>query len=403
MRRVRLSMAMGVTLVTLVALAGCSSGDSDDTSAGLTGEPVRIGVMAPIAGATLAFPDIPKIAKAAEHGINSRGGVKGRPIQIVVCDDKDEAGTAAQCANKLVNEDKVLFVTGTIGRQQATLLSALEAAKIPLFCNTPVVTQELTSQWSFPCGSARVAFSNVALVLDPAADRIGMAGFSTSAVTGDYIRAGLHALGRTTQVDNVLTDTTTTDWVPVATQLKANGDKAVVTALQESAAIQLMQAMKQVGLNIPVVSTTGTLGQQFLDQVQSNGLKATLLATYQLDGSKSARRQQMIDDAAKYASDIDDTISESTIATWLGPNLFAEAVNNGTITDISSAGIVKWLNSGPIDTGMSAPLDFTKPGPSPKEPRAVNVYALPCPVVDGELSATTDTFESALAGPAPKR
>lgn len=87
--------------------------------------PIKIGVQAPITGEYAAE------GQGIENGVrliakqhNDAGGVLGRKIEVVVCDDEGKAAQAAICGRKLVNEG-VVAVIGTY-----TSGAALAAAPI---------------------------------------------------------------------------------------------------------------------------------------------------------------------------------------------------------------------------------------------------------------------------------
>ncbi|WP_322999810.1 branched-chain amino acid ABC transporter substrate-binding protein [Castellaniella sp.] len=87
--------------------------------------PIKIGVQAPITGEYAAE------GQGIENGVrliakqhNDAGGVLGRKIEVIVCDDEGKAAQAAICGRKLVN-DGVIAVIGTY-----TSGAALAAAPI---------------------------------------------------------------------------------------------------------------------------------------------------------------------------------------------------------------------------------------------------------------------------------
>lgn len=90
------------------------------------GEPIRIGLIIPLTGATSQFGTTMGLAaKAAESEINAAGGVRGRPIQIVVEDDQSNPEAAVRAARKLIDVDKVVSIGGSYA-------SAVTSAIAPL-------------------------------------------------------------------------------------------------------------------------------------------------------------------------------------------------------------------------------------------------------------------------------
>jgi len=89
-------------------------------------DPIRIGLIIPLTGATSQFgATMGQAAKIAETEINSAGGVRGRPIQIVIEDDQSNPEAAVRAAHKLVDVDKVVAIGGSYA-------SAVTSAIAPL-------------------------------------------------------------------------------------------------------------------------------------------------------------------------------------------------------------------------------------------------------------------------------
>jgi branched-chain amino acid transport system substrate-binding protein len=78
-----------------------------------TGEPIKIGVLLPLTGpgAGLGIPQQNGILLAEKH-INARGGIKGRPIKLIVEDDTTNPDVAISKANNLIFSQKVVALIG---------------------------------------------------------------------------------------------------------------------------------------------------------------------------------------------------------------------------------------------------------------------------------------------------
>jgi ABC-type branched-subunit amino acid transport system substrate-binding protein len=121
-----------------VLLAACSRGggqertDSRNAPAG-GAEAIKVGVLAPLSGPLTPYGDFLK--KGVEVGaelINRKGGILGRQVQVLVEDDKTDPAAAAERAKKLLQQDRVDVLMGTIS--SATTLAVIplaEQAKVP--------------------------------------------------------------------------------------------------------------------------------------------------------------------------------------------------------------------------------------------------------------------------------
>jgi branched-chain amino acid transport system substrate-binding protein len=156
--------------VTSTADSGSSaaSGDSSTAPAGsdpflttgkaASGDPVKVGLLNPVAG-VLPFPSVLPSAKAAVAYLNSNlGGINGHPLSLEVCNADGTPETAVNCANKFVT-DKVSFVLDGFNTSDGATLPALDSAKIPTIGNIAFNTTSNLSKTSFYYGPASQAYA----------------------------------------------------------------------------------------------------------------------------------------------------------------------------------------------------------------------------------------------------
>jgi branched-chain amino acid transport system substrate-binding protein len=124
--RPRRAIALAALSVLLLGAVAC--GDDDDAAASdedeatsgseatdllgpedpASGEPVLIGMVSD--GATQAFDNTDELRTAeatAEYWNTHRGGVGGRPIEIVTCETGADPAGGTNCANQMVEEQVV--------------------------------------------------------------------------------------------------------------------------------------------------------------------------------------------------------------------------------------------------------------------------------------------------------
>jgi branched-chain amino acid transport system substrate-binding protein len=102
-------------------------------------EPIKIGVLQSLSGNFAATgPYGVKGAQVAAEGQSALG----RPIELVMEDDKSDAKGAAQAVRKLVNVDKVVAIQGQVA-SNAGLAASMEAAalKIPFILSGPSASE----------------------------------------------------------------------------------------------------------------------------------------------------------------------------------------------------------------------------------------------------------------------
>jgi branched-chain amino acid transport system substrate-binding protein len=98
-------------VVLVVMLALCMSG----AAFAAAGAPIKVGVIAPLTGGVAVY------GIAAKNGaelyakiFNAAGGANGRPIELVIYDDKGDPTEALNAYNKLVTADEVAAFIGPV-------------------------------------------------------------------------------------------------------------------------------------------------------------------------------------------------------------------------------------------------------------------------------------------------
>ncbi len=87
-------------------------------------EPIKLGFIDPLTGIYSAFAQSEVDgAKLAADEINKKGGVLGRPIQLLVEDSANDVGTGVQKALKLINRDHVNAIYGDVNSGIAYAIS----------------------------------------------------------------------------------------------------------------------------------------------------------------------------------------------------------------------------------------------------------------------------------------
>lgn len=130
-------------LIIAILIAGCSRqpnpNERDRT-------PIKLGFFGDLSGQTFNFGQSAKngVLMAADQ-INQAGGINGRPIDVVIEDDRGSPERAAELAGKLISQDHVVSIiaAGTSGNSRAAAPKA-QAAHIPMISPSstdPAVTQ----------------------------------------------------------------------------------------------------------------------------------------------------------------------------------------------------------------------------------------------------------------------
>jgi branched-chain amino acid transport system substrate-binding protein len=124
-----------ITRAAAVALAGLvviSSSASTATDPGVTPTSVLLGGTVPLTGEAAAFGAVGPGAKAYFDYVNAKGGVNGRKIEYRIYDDAYNPAQTVQLTRRLVEQDKVFAVFGSVGTaNNLAIRDYLNAQKVP--------------------------------------------------------------------------------------------------------------------------------------------------------------------------------------------------------------------------------------------------------------------------------
>jgi hypothetical protein len=147
-RPVRATALAAGALVTCTALTvGC--GVVPGTTAGSGDGPIKVMTWAPSDTEATNKPGMPAFARAYARWINSKGGINGRRLTVLTCNEHNDAVSAATCARRAVKEN-VVAVVGSYSQYGDSFFPPLEGAGIPYIGGYGVTNDEFTSPLSYP-------------------------------------------------------------------------------------------------------------------------------------------------------------------------------------------------------------------------------------------------------------
>lgn len=216
--------------------------------------PIKFGVQAPITG-TYANEGqgIERAAQLLAEEQNKKGGLLGRQIQVVVCDDEGEASQAAICARQLTN-DHVVAVIGSY-------TSGAALAAEPIYARANVIqSSDGTSNkllergyqtWfgNAPPNSAEAEFTAHYLVNVRHFQRIAILTDHSSFATGlaDAVQDDIKA-DKGNVVDKAFINAGSQNFTPVLTAMKSKQPDAIYFAGYYSDGGLIRAQMEQLGI-----------------------------------------------------------------------------------------------------------------------------------------------------------
>lgn len=158
MKKKLLSLLTSIILVAFV-LTSCGTkqtpnNSSTSSSSNKEADEIKIGAVIPITG------DISTFGKSTKNGIelaveqvNSAGGINGKKIKLIVQDDENKPEQGVAVLQRLINNDKVVGVIGSVSSKVSIPMAAVATQnKIPLISGAstnPKFTSEKGNEYAF--------------------------------------------------------------------------------------------------------------------------------------------------------------------------------------------------------------------------------------------------------------
>jgi ABC-type branched-subunit amino acid transport system substrate-binding protein len=136
-QRRRIAAALGVG--GLLAVAGMAPAHAQKKyGPGVTDNEIKIGQTMPYSGPASAYGTIGRAAMAYFQMLNTQGGVNGRKINLISLDDGYSPPRAVEQVRRLVEEEQVLLLFGTLGTPtNSAIHKYVNAKRVPhVFLNT---------------------------------------------------------------------------------------------------------------------------------------------------------------------------------------------------------------------------------------------------------------------------
>ncbi|NEK86131.1 ABC transporter substrate-binding protein [Blastococcus saxobsidens] len=338
-RLTRVGGPVAAGLAVLLALSACggSIGGGSDGGDGGSGDPgpLKIGMLAPITGP--AAPEGIALQRgfdlAIEH-INDDGGVFGQPVEVVFIDDQADPATATQAAQRLVQQEEVDYIFGTI-TDDTTIAAATVADQAGVPMSQAIATAlDYCSPHFWPFGETPTQ-----LLTDLVPRMVEEFGGNVALVGNDYVFPRTYHEVSTqlieeaggTVVAEEYSPLGTSDWQPIITRLQGAEPDWILSAVVGGDAVSFVQQADQFGLLEGRGLTGVSVDQQFYPALapQLEGRSQVVRYTDQLDSELNATFVE----AYREAYDTQEPIPGVAGNAYDGMRFIAEAFEQAGSTD----------------------------------------------------------------------
>ncbi|MFH0821769.1 MAG: ABC transporter substrate-binding protein, partial [Pseudomonadota bacterium] len=196
--------------------------------------------------------------------INSRGGINGSPVEILLEDDQTLESVALSAVDKLINKDKVLAIVGpcTSGNSLA-VKAACEKARVPMVSSAAaeaIVEPAEDSKFIFKTTQRD---SHAVLRILEQIKAMGITKIAVISETTPFGKQGLshiRQLAPTLGIEIVVDETfgsTTTSMLPQLKKIRESGAGAVVNWSVLPTQTIIPREMSKLGINLPLFHCHG--------------------------------------------------------------------------------------------------------------------------------------------------
>ncbi|HEY4318113.1 MAG TPA: ABC transporter substrate-binding protein [Herbaspirillum sp.] len=284
-----------MTLMAAAMLASLSA---------VAADPIKIGVSGPFTGGSAPMGvSMRDGAKLAVADINAKGGVLGRPLQLVERDDEAKNERGVQVSQELINKEKVVATVGFANTGVALAGQRFyQEAKIPVINNVATGTV-ITHQFVAPEYKDNYIFRTSAndtiqsaMIVDEAITKRKYTKVAILADSTNYGQLGREDLEKallSKGIKPVAVEKYNIKDVDMTAQLlkaKQGGAQVVLTYGIGPELAQIANGMEKLNWHVPIIGSWPLSMGNFVDNAGKNGDGARMPQTFIQDGNTPKRK-----------------------------------------------------------------------------------------------------------------
>lgn len=318
-------LALSLALLLAVGVAGCK------TDGGGAAGPIKIGAVLAVTGPSASLGESEKAAlEMLETQVNSKGGINGRQIDVIIEDNESDPAKAQQAATKLIEQDQVVALIG--GTSSPDSLSIMpEAVK----AGVPFLSMAASSKISE--GPTPLVFQTpprngliVERVIRHLVDDLGAKTFAVIYDSNDFGKGGYDGLKALAEKEKDLKlvaaesyDSKATDLSSQLNKIKAAKPEIVVGWGTPPGPAIAVKTMRELDMNQTFVGSHGIANKAFIDEAG----KGKTAAENPANGTVFPAGSVLIPDNPELTPErkavIDAFVKDYEAATGKKPNTFA--------------------------------------------------------------------------------
>lgn len=295
------TMAAAICAASIL-ITGCGGSDK-----GSSADTIKIGAIGEMTGGNASYgTSMMRGFNLAAKEINAAGGVDGKKIVLVEADTKSEPAEAANAMSKLINQDKVSFVSGIFTSSSAIAACNIsETAKIPYLAvgaTNPAVT--VAKDGSTKPNTFRVCF------IDPFQGTVG-ANFVTNELKAktaaiyidnssdyskglaDFFKKSFVANGGSIVAEEAYLQKDT-DFKAVLTKIKATNPEIIYVPGYYEEVGKIIKQARELGITVPIVGGDGWDSPKLPEIAGADALNNTFFTNHYSPDADSAESKAFV-------------------------------------------------------------------------------------------------------------
>ena len=310
---------------------------------------VSVGISEPLEVAGTSLRDYVDGTQAAVDAFNGRGGIKGRCLDLKVCDGKGDGPTELSCARSETDDPNVVA-----GLASTYTLSEGDAYQLFESSNLPQVGAQVTQPgaWNSPVSYEFSMGGSGTLLADiPALKNVGVTKFvvmipespQAGALKG-FAQPLISALGMNL-IDIIGIPPTAVEFTQFVLKAQNEGAEGIVLGLPGNVAGQILDAMDSLNSQLKVAGSWGTFSQKSVvslsEQLQKNMAFEDAEPPFATDLSRWPVYNVILDDfkASGKSNLTRDNATVQSVVGWLSVYSLIKVMRDSGATDITRASV----------------------------------------------------------------
>lgn len=363
----RSGLVLGGAALAMGVLASCGSGSPGSSGGGT----FKVGILVPRSGVFAGFgPGMEHGAQLAVEEVNAAGGIGKRKVELVIADDKSEATTGASQARRLLDQDKVDLLVGTVGSDETlAVLPLVNRAKTtfiyPVDGDDRTCTNGGSGTNEFVFGLGDTPFQRLGKFIPYLVNQKGKNWYLLG---NDYVypktvleqmKKYLLAAGGTVVAEQY-TPLGTTDYVPIVRKIQDSNAPVVFAVVPGTDGNAFMKQASQAGLTASrTVTGTGTFAAEVYSGMGSFADGAIIPDRYTERLDNAENKAFVVAYRKKFGAA--EVIGPAAVTSYASIKLVAQAASAAGSTDAAAirkamAGLKMNLPMGPVEIDAATHL-----------------------------------------------